>query len=149
MKGTFLGLLLLVSPLVIHAQNLFPPIPQIGQVDYINQADNPVIVTQTVNEISAFSLQPTEDEFPLWAKDLRRAEIITFGSFPFTLFFSTIGMDTYLWATHDWDPRYAPLVRPAGAVEMSVDQRLLTLGIALGASIVIATVEKGRGAACW
>ncbi len=141
MKEKFLGLLLLVFPFVIHAQNLFPPMQQIYQTDVSNQAETSEMVTRTVSEISAFSLQPTEEEFPLWAKDLRRAEIITFGSFPFTLLFATVGMDMYLWATNDWDPRYAPIVRPAGAVEMSVDQRLMTLGIALGASIVVATVD--------
>jgi hypothetical protein len=134
MKARILGLMIVFFlPLVIHAENLLPYIPQIEQN---------IILTQTVNEISSFSIQPTEEEFPLWAKDLRRAEIITFGSFPFTLFFSMIAVDTYQWGTHDWDNRYAPWpIRGAGAVEMSMDQRVLTLGIALGVSVLIATAD--------
>jgi hypothetical protein len=120
-KAWLLGLLLLILPFAIHAQTQ----------------------TRTVNEISSFSIQPTEEEFPLWAKDLRRAEIITFGSLPFTMLFSTIAVDTYLMATHDWDIRYAPWpIRGAGAIEMSVDQRILTLGIALGSSILISVADN-------
>jgi surface polysaccharide O-acyltransferase-like enzyme len=33
---------------------------------------------------------------PQWAKDLRRYEIIAFGTFPFTMLFTTIGYDMYL-----------------------------------------------------
>lgn len=134
MKLRLLGLtILFFLPLAVHAQNLLPYIPQIEQK---------IIVTQTVNEISSFSIQPTAEEFPLWAKDLRRAEIITFGSFPFTLLFSTIAMDTYLWGMNNWDARYAPFpIRGAGAVEMSVDNRLITLGIALGASVLVAVAD--------
>lgn len=124
MKSFILGLVVLCFlPLTIYAQN--------------------VPVTKTVNELSSFSIQPTEDEFPLWAKDLRRAEIITFGSLPFTMFFSTIAMDTYLWGTNNWDLNYAPWpVRPSGAIEMSMDHRFLTLGIALGASILVAAADN-------
>ncbi len=133
MKILLSGFFLCFLPCMLHAQELLP---------HIQQIERPLIVTRTVNEISSFSLQPTEEEFPLWAKDVRRAEIITFGSLPFTLFFSTIAMDTYLWGTHNWDTRYAPWpIRGAGAVEMSVDNRLITLGIALGASILIAVAD--------
>jgi hypothetical protein len=133
-KLIILGLMIFIFlPLAIHAQNLLPYIPQIEQK---------VIVTQTVNEISSFSLQPTEEEFPLWAKDLRRAEIVTFGSFPFTLLFSTIAMDTYLYGTNNWDNRYAPWpLRPAGAIEMSLDNRLITIFGALGISVLVAVAD--------
>ena len=33
---------------------------------------------------------------PQWAKDLRRFDIIAFGTFPFTMIFTTIGYDIYL-----------------------------------------------------
>jgi len=33
---------------------------------------------------------------PQWAKDLRRFDIIAFGTFPFTMLFTTIGYDIYL-----------------------------------------------------
>jgi hypothetical protein len=136
MKIWILGIIILFFPLVIHSQELMPYIPQIDQIQH------PVVVTKTVNELSSYLLQPSAEEFPLWAKDLRRAEIITFGSLPFTMFFSLLTADTIFWASHDWDTSYAPWpIRSAGAVEMSVDDRLITLGVALGVSLLIATAD--------
>jgi hypothetical protein len=130
MKARMLGLLLLILPFAIQAQNLLPYIPQVEQN---------IIVTQTVNEISSHSIQPTEEEFPLWAKDLQRAEIITFGSFPFTMLFSSIAMDLYVWGTNNWVQGYSPIFNP---MEMTIEQRFMTIGIALGASILIAVADN-------
>jgi len=47
-------------------------------------------------------------EFPQWAKDLRRGEIIAFGAYPISIFFSRIFLDLYRMSQHEWDPRYAP-----------------------------------------
>jgi hypothetical protein len=80
--------------------------------------------------------------FPQWARDLRRAEIVAFGSFPFMMFFSTFSVDTYRAANHDWDSRYLPWPAKApGAVEMDTDEHLLTLSIAITGSLVIALAD--------
>jgi hypothetical protein len=82
--------------------------------------------------------------FPRWAKDLRRGEIIAFGSFPFTYFFSTFGFDLYRMSNNSWDMRYAPWpLKPAGAIEPTKDEKIMTLGIAAGGAIVIALVDYG------
>jgi hypothetical protein len=47
-------------------------------------------------------------EFPQWAKDLRRGEIIAFGAFPIMVFFSRMFVDIYRSASHGWDNNYAP-----------------------------------------
>ncbi|MCX7656439.1 MAG: hypothetical protein N2Z76_07940 [Treponemataceae bacterium] len=84
----------------------------------------------------------TKEEFPQWLQDLRRFEVIAFGSIPFTIFFATTGIDSYRWASHSWDQRYAPWpLKPAGAIEMNESQRLLALGIGIGVSLLIATVD--------
>ena len=81
-------------------------------------------------------------DMPQWAKDLRRGEIVAFGTFPFTLFFSGFLMDTYRTASNDWDRRYAPFpFTAAGSVSMTQNERLLTLGFAVGGSILIAVVD--------
>ena len=68
--------------------------------------------------------------FPQWAKDLRRGEIITFGAFPFTYFFTSLVYDTYRCANNGWDTRYAPWpVKSAGAVELSQSEHFATLGV--------------------
>jgi hypothetical protein len=80
--------------------------------------------------------------FPQWAMDLRRAEIIAFGSFPFMMFFSTFSVDTYRAANHDWDSRYLPWPAKApGAVGMDRDEHMLTLGIAITGSLTVALAD--------
>jgi hypothetical protein len=81
-------------------------------------------------------------EFPLWARDLRRGEIIAFGSFPFTMFLSTFVMDSSRYLDHDNDERYAPWpFKPPGAIEMSRKEREQTLAAAAVISATIAVVD--------
>ena len=80
--------------------------------------------------------------FPQWTKDLRRAEIIAFGSLPFTLLFSKTVMDTYRSSVNGWDRRYAPWpLTAAGAVGLTQEEYFMTLGFAVGGSIIIALVD--------
>ncbi|MDR0314275.1 MAG: hypothetical protein LBI14_11860 [Treponema sp.] len=79
---------------------------------------------------------------PLWVRDLRRAEIVAFGSFPFTFFFTSFTMDSIRLVSHNWDGRYAPWpFRAAGAIDMTRNEKMLTLGIAAGTSILIALID--------
>jgi hypothetical protein len=50
----------------------------------------------------------TEDEFPQWSKDLRRAEVILIGSIPFTMFLAIEIFDIYRYVAVDFDSAYAP-----------------------------------------
>jgi hypothetical protein len=80
--------------------------------------------------------------FPLWAKDLRRGEIVAFGSFPFAYFFTTFGFDTYRFFNNGFDTRYAPWpFTSSGAIEQTQNEKFLTLSIAAGGAIVIALVD--------
>jgi hypothetical protein len=88
------------------------------------------------------SLEFDTSEFPLWAKDLRRTEIVTFGSFPFTMFFATFAMDTWRCYSHDWDPLYAPWpAKPPGAINMTQDELTMTIAVAAAMSVVIAITD--------
>ncbi|GHV75948.1 hypothetical protein AGMMS49942_07690 [Spirochaetia bacterium] len=81
-------------------------------------------------------------EFPQWVRDLRRAEIIAFGSFPFMMFLSTFSMDTYRFFTNDNNLQYAPWpFKGAGAVEMTTDEFTTSLFIAIGGSLAIALAD--------
>lgn len=80
--------------------------------------------------------------FPQWTKDLRRGEIIAFGSFPFMYFFTNFSYDTYRFATHSWDRRYAPWpMKGAGAVETSQKEKLAVIGIAAGSAVLVALID--------
>jgi len=79
---------------------------------------------------------------PQWVRDLRRAEIVLFGTLPFTIFFTRTFMDLYRTASHDWDRRYAPWpFTAAGAVSMTNDEIKIMFAIAVSASLVISIAD--------
>ncbi|MDR0496114.1 MAG: hypothetical protein LBH42_00710 [Treponema sp.] len=82
--------------------------------------------------------------FPQWSKDLRRAEIIAFGSFPFAYFFSNFFYDAYRWSNNGWDNRYAPWpFNSSAAVGQTQSEKVMTLWIAAGGAVLIALVDYG------
>jgi hypothetical protein len=84
----------------------------------------------------------SSSEFPLWARDLRRGEIVAFGSFPFALFASTFAVDSVRYFQHSRDSKYLPWpFKGPGAVEMSRDERKKILLIAAAASAAIAVID--------
>lgn len=70
------------------------------------------IVFITIPVFSGDSLPDYEpyqdDEFPQWAKDLRRAEIIFIGTIPFSFFYSSFSYDFYRYASNGFDESLAP-----------------------------------------
>ncbi|MDR2103756.1 MAG: hypothetical protein LBP42_06610 [Treponema sp.] len=104
-----------------------------------------VLHGQSSSSTSGAELKSTQFDtagLPQWGKDLRRAEIVAFGSFPFTFFFSTFAIDAYRSASHNWDMRYAPWpLKSAGAVSMTKDELLLTMSIAAAGSVVISLTD--------
>jgi hypothetical protein len=85
---------------------------------------------------------------PQWVKDLRRWEIVAFGSIPFTIFFSTFIMDMYRWNNANgmtFTPegrRYAPWpMKSAGGVAMSGREQELVFVFAASMSVAIAFAD--------
>jgi len=98
------------------------------------------IYSQTRNTSTEFDMTG----FPLWAKDLRRAEIVAFGSFPIMYFFANFGVDTYRWSNHGNNMRYAPWpFNSAGTVEKTQNEKFMTLGIAAGGAVLAALIDYG------
>ena len=80
--------------------------------------------------------------FPQWARDLRRAEIITFGAFPLAYLFANFGYDSFRFATNAWDRRYAPWpINSSGTIEKTQSEMFITIGLAAGLSALIAVVD--------
>jgi len=73
------------------------------------------------------TLEPEPLEFPQWARDLRRGEIVAFGSFPITYFISNFA--------------YTNLV--GGSSFTGNQQKLQVIGAAAATSIIIAIVDHG------
>ncbi|MDR0442884.1 MAG: hypothetical protein LBH44_05720 [Treponema sp.] len=87
-------------------------------------------------------------DFPQWAKDMRRWDIIAFGSFPFTMLLSMTAMDTYRWNNangmnfSEEGRRYAPWpLKTAGAIEMTTEEFERTLIIAASLSAAVAFTD--------
>jgi len=88
------------------------------------------------------------NELPQWRKDLRRFDVITFGAFPFSMFFVTFATDMFRWQeANNFDfseegRRYAPWpLKSAGGVEMTPEEYTRTILIAVGVSAAIALVD--------
>ena len=86
--------------------------------------------------------------FPQWAKDVRRFDIIAFGSFPFSMFFVNFFYDFYRWGKAsgmDFSAegrRYAPWpFASAGAVGKTNIEFRNTIIMAASLSLVFATVD--------
>jgi hypothetical protein len=82
-------------------------------------------------------------ESPQWAKDLRRAEIVFFGAFPFTWFNTTFWLDVYRSSQHDWDSKYYPWpLKPAGAIDKTTDEYFLSIYISAALCVGISLVDQ-------
>jgi hypothetical protein len=83
----------------------------------------------------------TKDEFPSWAKDLRRAEIITLGSLPFVTLTVTLAYSLVGWSASGFTENTPSLFSRTTDSSMTEDDQLLILGISLGVSVVLGLVD--------
>ena len=86
--------------------------------------------------------------FPQWAKDIRRFDIIAFGSFPFSMFFVSFTMDMIRWGNangfdmSEHGRRYAPWpAKSAAAIEMTNNEYVQVLLLSAGVSVGIALLD--------
>jgi hypothetical protein len=85
---------------------------------------------------------PNEDavEWPQFAKDIRRFDVISFGVFPFAYLLTGIGYDLIRSAQHDWDTAYYPWPVKGSAEWTSDDYRKVLLGSAI-VSLSVAAID--------
>ena len=84
-----------------------------------------------------------ENEFPDWANYLRRYEVITLGSLPFTTMTVTTIYTLYRYIDNDFDKNYIPnpLALTSSAANLDSDEQKFILLTAIGTSIVAGTVD--------
>jgi hypothetical protein len=81
-------------------------------------------------------------EFPQWSKDLRRAEVVAFGTIPFTWLVSTLIVDISRTVAHNGSRDYWPWpLKPSGAPAMTNDEFISSIGIAFGISVTAAIAD--------
>jgi hypothetical protein len=86
---------------------------------------------------------PNEDavEWPQFAKDFRRFDVISFGIFPFAYLVTSIGYDLSRSAQHGWDSAYYPWPFNEGGVGWtSDDYRNVLIGSAV-VSLSVAAID--------
>jgi len=103
-----------------------------------------LVPAQTTTTSNFFDLSGA----PQWVRDMRRFEIVAFGTIPFAMFTATFGMDLYRWNNangmdfSDAGRRYAPWpMKSAGAITMESKEMELTLIIAAGLCISVAITD--------
>jgi len=82
-------------------------------------------------------------EFADWQKDLRRAEIISFGALPFVTFASSIYYDIFRYYSHDQDEAYLPwpLKQADIAVPLSQAEQKNVFYASVGISLGVAAFD--------
>jgi len=102
---------------------------------------------QTIHDSETTAVFEMTD-FPQWAKDLRRWDIVAFGTFPFSVFFVSFFYDMYRWNNangmdfSEAGRRYAPWpFKSAGAVELTSSEFGRTMILAAGLSAVFAFTD--------
>jgi hypothetical protein len=81
-----------------------------------------------------------KDELPQWVRDMRRADIITFGVFPFTFFLASIIVDTYRFSQNNWDSQYAPW--PVGSASTrTAGEHVIIISTAAGGAVLVAVAD--------
>ncbi len=111
---------------------IFISIPNIYSDDDITENNEPV---------------PYEDdEFPVWAQKLRRAEIIMFGSIPLTILLSYFSYRIIRFGIHDWDTNYRPFGNPSSP-DFTTREHVGILITASSISVVIAIIDYAIGRA--
>jgi hypothetical protein len=84
-----------------------------AQTPIVPPADTPAATTPGADEHVPEPYRP--EEFPAWALDLRRAEVVFFGSLPFSLFFTFEAYDLGRFVASGFDPLQAPWPMRAGS----------------------------------
>ena len=84
-----------------------------------------------------------KNEIPDWAKYLRRFEIVTLGSLPFTTMTATTVFTTIRWAKNDFDSTLIPnpFAFTSTEADINQDEQKIVLFSALGASLLIGLID--------
>jgi hypothetical protein len=109
-----------------------------------------VLPAQSGGEAGSVGTSPepySPDEFPGWARDLRRGEIIALGSFPVVLLLANVGYDAVRFGREsleagEWNYTYAPwFFGPPDKPPLTEDERIGVLLTAAGMSVGVALVD--------
>ncbi|HUZ17624.1 MAG TPA: hypothetical protein VMV68_04505 [Spirochaetia bacterium] len=81
------------------------------------------------------------DEFPLWMRDARRAEVITIGAFPITLLVSSFSYQLYRYFSNGSAAAYAPSLFGGAGTPLTDSEKSGVLIGGLGAAALVALAD--------
>lgn len=86
-----------------------------------------------------------KEEFPAWISDIRRAEIISFGIFPFATFFTSTYYGYYRYFQHDQASGYEPwpLTNSETAIALTEDEQMQIVLVSAAVSVGGAIIDYG------
>lgn len=99
--------------------------------------------SQTASQSKVIPESYTKEEFPNWAHQIRRTEIITLGSLPFT----TLGVSTvyglFRYITNSFNPEYIPnpLAKSSSAANLDEDEQKNIVIAAVSVSLIVGIVD--------
>ncbi len=89
---------------VLVAVLMLALVPSLGSQEIsANKSSNTTIPSE-----GAMPVEYRANEFPDWAVELRRAEIIAVGAFPFVFLFSGLSFDIVYWSSNGFLAAYLP-----------------------------------------
>ncbi|OHD22858.1 MAG: hypothetical protein A2Y38_09710 [Spirochaetes bacterium GWB1_59_5] len=98
--------------------------------------------SSTAPALSALPEPYTKDEFPSWAVDLRRFEIVSLGAFPILLFYTRFGFDLKRYVQHGFSAEYAPWpLKSETSYVASDDEQILSVATAVGLSLAFGAID--------
>ncbi len=86
----------------------------------------------------------TDEEFSNWSKDLRRGEIILFGSLPFTMLFSGLGYRTVKYAYNNYTVEPGVEIPDWDVVNRQDQINMIYISLGLSLSIAIFDYILGK-----
>ena len=112
------------------------------RLDFLNPVQQNEQLDDPFNDLSDNQSGSIFDNSPQWVLDLRRGEIVFFGTLPFTVFFTNTIMGLFRMGQHGWDQRYAPWpFQSAGAVALNNNEIMWRFTVAGSASLLIAIAD--------
>lgn len=84
-----------------------------------------------------------EGEFPDWLMDVRRAEIVTLGSLPFTTLSSTLVYMFYRYASNGFSKDYFPnpLAKSSASANLTKDEQIGIISVSAGLSLTAGIID--------
>ncbi len=84
-----------------------------------------------------------EHRIPVWAKDLRRTEIITLGSLPFTTLGTKAGYTIWRYFSHRFDSSFIPnpLAKTSDGAHLDSSEQKKVFAIAISTSLVLGITD--------